>query len=67
MTQESGVSGREEMAAEETKGLKSETSSAWPIPRTGKEKRATNSFLEARFPIRNVTRESKCKQFFISL
>ena len=36
------------MAAEGTKGLKSETSSAWPIPRTGKEKRATNSFLEER-------------------
>ena len=67
MTQESGVSGREEMAAEGTKGLKSETSSAWPIPRTGKEKRATNSFLEARFPIRNVTRESKCKKIFIKL
>ena len=67
MTQESGVSGLEEMAAEGTKGLKSETSSAWPIPRTGKEKRATNSFLEAHFPIRNVTRGSKCEIFFISL
>ena len=67
MTQESGVSGLEEMAAEGTKGLKSETSPAWPIPRTGKEKRATNSFLEAHYPKQNVTRESKCENFFISL
>lgn len=37
-------------AAAGTKGLKSETSSAWPIPRAGRKKRATNSFLEAHFP-----------------
>ena len=54
-------------AAAGTKGLKSETSSAWPIPRAGRKKRATNSFLKAHFPIGHVTRDSKVGTHFYKL